>query len=204
MPLLEFARPVRKLRGLDVFPSAQVNGEDGRPTPLGLTLLGAGVRSHTVMVVAGVGYLVQLYADNPAAFHRSPELGLASLMSSTRIAVRLDFMRNGGIGLAEAIAEGVRDSALAHGYPDDAELARVRLAFAAAADGKEGKSAVLLLMRDAVIARTNFYLHDAQGALQSFQGSERLCMKVLCHWIGPQVTGIDAVALRRALLEKPP
>lgn len=202
--LLSFEGSAGKLRGVNVFAAAAVNDENGRPTKPGLALLGAGLRQKTVLVVPAVQYMAQVFADNASAFNRTPELAAVSLLLSKRIALRLDFLRNGDLGSALAIAEDVYESARAHGFDDDAELRRLRQAFAGSADGMAGKSATVLLMRDEVISRVNFYLQDAAGAFHSFQGSDRLCLKVLCNWIGGQLTDSGALQLRAALLAKPP
>jgi hypothetical protein len=184
--LLTYTPGEKNLNGVVLNRSVAINDSTGKPTALVMDLLGAGLRSKTVLVVEAKVYTLQLFSDNKAGFSRDAN-ALASLVkNSNRVALRLDMLRTVS---SSALSDSLKEALAANGYTTDAELNNVLGLFGKSAEATNGKSVSVLLVKDTKNNKTNLYYEDTKGALQSMVGSPELMTKILSIWLGTPVDG---------------
>ena len=194
--LLTYEAGDKKLNDVVLQKAAVVNDPAGKPTALRMDLLGAGLRTKTVLVVEAKVYTLQLFSDNKAGFSRDAN-ALASLVrSSNRVTLKLDMLRTVS---ASSLSGSLKDALTANGYAIDAELTNVLAIFDKSAEATQGKSISVLLVKDAAKNKTNMYFEDTKGAQQSMVGSPELMTKILAIWLGKPVD--DGIAkLKNSLM----
>ena len=193
--LLSYEPGKYKYDGVVLNMTAAINDAKGAPTPMKMDLLGAGIRSKTVLVATVKVYVLQLFADNKAGFSRDAN-ALASLNSSTRVALKIDMLRTVS---ADSLASSLRDAAEANGYEGDAEMANLLTLMSKSAEATQGKALTLLMVKKD--GKTSVYYEDTKGAMQSFVGSNELSTKILSIWLGKPAD--DGLAALRTTLLKP-
>lgn len=177
--LLTFEQGTKTIEGINVNKTAAVNDDKGTPTALKLNVLGAGLRSKTVLFVAAKVYVAQLFSD-AAKFDRAPDKALASLVSnSSFVALKISMLRTVS---ASALSVSFREALQANGYAIEGEVAQLLSVVEKAADGTQGKTITLLLKK--VDNKTNVYFEDTAGKVHSFQGSAEIMTKIMAIWLG--------------------
>lgn len=196
--LLSFEAGNQQLNGVVLNKTATINDAKGAPTTLKMDLLGAGLRSKTVLVVEAKVYTLQLFSDNKAGFVRDSS-ALASLAkNSTRVALKIDMLRTVSAG---SLAGSFKEALEANGHTIDAELTKILSLFEKSAEATQGKSITLLMTKDTAANKTNLYYEDTKGALQSVVASNEVLSKILSIWLGTPVD--DGLAKLKAALLKP-
>lgn len=193
--LLSYEAGDQKNANVVLNKTASINDDKGNPTALKMDLLGAGLRTKTVLVVEAKVYVLQLFADNKAAFSRDAN-ALASLANSTRVAIKIDMLRTVS---ASSLSTSLKDAVVANGYTVDAEIQNLLSLMEKSAEATSGKSLALLLTKSN--GKTNVYYEDTKGATQSFVGSAELSTKILSIWLGKPAD--DGLATLKASLLKP-
>lgn len=196
--LLSFEAGNQQLNGVVLNKTATINDAKGAPTNLKMDLLGAGLRSKTVLVVEAKVYTLQLFADNKAGFSRDSS-ALASLAkNSTRVALKIDMLRTVSAG---SLAGSFKEALEVNGLTIDAELTKILSLFEKSAEATQGKSITLLMTKDSATNKTNLYYEDTKGALQSVVASSEVMSKILSIWLGTPAD--DGLAKLKAALLKP-
>ncbi|MGZ3691790.1 MAG: chalcone isomerase family protein [Pseudobdellovibrio sp.] len=197
-PLLTYTPGNQNLNGVVLNQTAAINDANGAPTALKMDLLGAGVRSKTVLIVQAKVYTLQLFSDNKAAFSRDAAALSSLVSSSTRVALRIDMLRTIS---ADQLQGSMQEALQANNYQIDAELQNVLNLFGKSAEPSQGKSISVLLVKDVKNNKTNLYYQDTAGTTQSVVGSPELMTKILSIWLGNPVD--DGIANLKASLLKP-
>jgi hypothetical protein len=196
--LLSFEAGNQQLNGVVLNKTATINDAKGAPTALKMDLLGAGLRSKTVLVVEAKVYTLQLFSDNKAGFVRDSS-ALASLTkNSTRVALKIDMLRTVSAG---SLAGSFKEALEANGHTIDAELTKILGLFEKSAEATQGKSITLLMTKDTAANKTNLYYEDTKGTLQSVVASNEVMSKILSIWLGTPAD--DGLAKLKAALLKP-
>jgi hypothetical protein len=177
--ILTFEAGPQQINGVVLNKTAAINDAKGAPTPVKMDLLGAGLRTKTVLVVEAKVYVAQLFSDNKAGYSRDAN-ALASLVStSNRVALKIDMLRTVS---SAALSASFKDALVANGYTIDAELSNMLASIEKSAEATSGKSITMYMAKDA--GKTNLYYQDTAGAVQSFTGSAQLMTKILSIWLG--------------------
>lgn len=179
--LLSYEAGPLQLSGVVLNKTASINDASGKPTALKLDLLGAGLRTKTVLIVEAKVYVAQLFSDNKAGFARDGGALTSLAQNSNRVALKIDMLRTVD---ANTLAASFKEALAANGYPIDAELNNLITAVQSAAEATSGKSVTLLLVKDPKNNQTDLYYEDTKGAVKSFVGSQQLMTKVLSIWLG--------------------
>jgi hypothetical protein len=182
--LLTYEAGPQQLSGVVLNKTASINDASGKPTALKLDLLGAGLRSKTVLVVEAKVYVAQLFSDNKAGFSRDGGALTSLAQNSNRVALKIDMLRTVD---ANTLAASFKEALAANGYAIDAELNNLITAVQSAAEATSGKAVTLLLVKDTKNNQTDLYYEDTKGAVKSFVGSQQLMTKVLSIWLGTPV-----------------
>jgi len=188
--LLTFEDGAKVLNGVNLKATATLNDKDGRPTPLKLEILGAGLRTKQVLIAEVKVYVAQLFSDNKAGFSRDANTGLSTLVqSSSRVALKLDMLRT--VSAASLVAS-FKDALAANNYALDAELTNALGLMEKGADATSGKSITLLMTKDG--GKTNLYYEDTKGVTVSMSASPEMMKKIMSIWLGKPVDdGLDAL-----------
>lgn len=198
--LLTYEAGSQVLNGVNLNKTAAINDAKGAPTDVKLDILGAGLRTKTVLVVEAKVYVAQLFSDNKAAFNRDANAALASLVqNSSRIALKLDMLRTVS---ANSLVTSFKEALAANNISLDAELTNVLSLMQQSADATSGKSISLLLVKDSKNSnKTNLYYEDTKGELKSVVGTPELAGKILAIWLGKPAD--DGLAALKTQLLKP-
>lgn len=193
--LMTFEQGTLQLEGVNLNKTATINDAEGKPSPLKLDLLGAGLRSKKVLFISAKVYIAQLFSDNKGAFSRD-EKALSSLVANSKqVALKISMLRTVG---APELAVSFREALQANSLQIDAELQQMLTMVEKSADGVSGKSLTMLMTRSAD-GKTNIYYEDTAGAQKSFVGSADLMGKIMSIWLGKPVD--DGLAsLKRQIL----
>lgn len=197
-PLLSFEAGNQTNNGIVLNKTATINDASGNPTALKMDLLGAGLRSKTVLVVEAKVYVMQLFSDNKAAFSRDSNALTSLVQNSSRVALRMDMLRT---LTASSLATAMKEALVANNYQIDAELTNILSLFEKSADATQGKSINLLLVKDPKNNKLNVYYEDTKGVLQSVVSSPDVMTKLLSIWLGTPAD--DGLAKLKASLLKP-
>lgn len=180
--LLTFESGPKNIAGVVLNKTATINDSNGAPTNLKMDILGAGIRTKTVLVVEAKVYVLQLFSDNKDGYVRDSSAALESLVkNSTRVALKINMLRTVS---ASALAESFKEALEANGHSIDAELTNILSLFQKSADAAQGKSLTLLMTKDAANNKSNIYYEDTKGALQSLSASPEVMTKILSIWLG--------------------
>lgn len=195
--LLTYEAGPQSNNGIVLNKTASVNDSKGTPTAVKMDLLGAGLRTKTVLVVEAKVYVAQLFSDNKAAFTRTDADALSSLVkNSNRVALKLDLLRT----LSSAtLASSLKEAIVANGYAVDGEVSNLLALIEKSAEATSGKSITMMVAKDG--GKTNLYYEDTKGDVQSFVGSADLMTKVLSIWLGKSAD--DGLASLKGQLLKP-
>lgn len=197
--LLTYEAGSQSLNGINLAKTAAINDANGAPTEAKLDLLGAGLRTKTVLVVEAKVYVAQLFADNKAGFNRDANGALTSLVqNSTRVGLKLDMLRTVS---AASLVTSFKEALAANNVALDAELTSVLDLMQKSADATSGKSISLLMVKDAKANKTNLYYEDTKGQLKSAVASPELMGKILSIWLGKPAD--DGLAALKTQLLKP-
>lgn len=181
--LLTFEDGAKVLNGVNLKATATVNDKDGRPTPLKLEILGAGLRTKQVLIAEVKVYVAQLFSDNKAGFSRDATTGLVTLVqTSSRVAMKLDMLRT--VSAASLVAS-FKEALAANNYALNAELTNALGLMEKGADATAGKSITLLMTKDG--GKTNLYYEDTKGVTVSMSGSPEMMVKIMSIWLGKPV-----------------
>ncbi len=193
--LLTFEAGNQQNSGVVLNKSASVNSSKG---PVKLELLGAGLRTKTILVAEAKIYVAQIFSDNKAGFVRSENEALSSLVkNSNGVALKLDLLRT----LTSAtLASSLKEALQANGHAIDAELTQLLTIVEKSAAATSGKSISMLVVKDPKSGKVNFYYEDTEGKEQSFTGSADLMSKVLSIWLG-KAADDGLAALKTQLLK---
>lgn len=195
--LLTYEAGPQNLNGVVLNKTARLNDAQGRPTATSLDLLGAGLRTKTVLVVEAKVYTAQLFSDNKAAFSRDANALVSLVNNSNRVALRIDMLRT---VTASALSESFKEALTANGYAIDAELTNILGLFAKSADATNGKSLTLLIVKEAGGKVTLSY-EDTKGVVQSTTVSASVMTKIMSIWLGKAAD--DGLEKLKASLLKP-
>ncbi len=188
--LLSFDQGTLNLEGVNLNKSAKVNDDRGVATPMNLELLGAGLRSKTVLFIAAKVYVAQLFSDNKAAFKRDGS-ALTSLTANSKfVALKISMLRNVS---ASTLSVSFRDALQANNYVIEGELTQLLTIVEQSADAVQGKSLTMLMSKNSA-GGTNIYFEDVTGTQKSFVGSPELMTKVMSIWLGnPADSGLQTL-----------
>lgn len=195
--LLTFEDGAKVLNGVNLKATASLNDKDGRPTPLKLEILGAGLRTKQVLIAEVKVYVAQLFSDNKAGFSREATTGLATLVqSSSRVALKLDMLRTVS---AASLVTSFKEALAANNYALDAELTNALGLMEKGADATSGKSITLLMTKEG--GKTNLYYEDTKGVTVSMSASPAMMIKIMSIWLGKPVD--DGLAALKTQMLKP-
>lgn len=192
-PILSYEAGSQTLNGINLAKTAAVNDANGVATAVKLDLLGAGLRTKTVLVVEAKVYTAQLFSDNKAGYTRDANTALTSLVqNSTRVALKLDMLRTVS---AASLVTSFKEALAANNIALDAELTNVLDLMQKSADATSGKSITMLMVKDTKNAnKTNLYYQDTKGDVKSVVASPELMGKILAIWLGkPADDGLAAL-----------
>lgn len=180
--MLTYDQGIKSIGSVNLSPVAKINDVNGKPTTTSLNLLGAGLRTKTVLFVAAKVYVAQLFANNSTAFVRDQNTALDSLVkNSSLVALKISMLRNVS---ASSLAVSFREAIQANGYPIDAELNQLLNIVETSADADQDKSLSMFMARDSKTQAISIYYEDVNGAQKSFVGSPELMTKVMSIWLG--------------------
>ena len=192
--LLSYEQGNLQIEGVNLNRTAAVTDPSGAATNMKMDLLGAGLRSKTVLFVGVKVYVLQLFADNKPQFSRDAN-AVTSLNPAQFVAIKINMLRTVD---AATLAVSFREAIQANGIAIDAELTTLLNLIETSADGVSGKSISLLLK--STPAGTNVYYEDTNGQLKSFSGTASIKAKILSIWLGkPADPGL--AALKASLLK---
>ena len=179
--LMTFEPGTLQLEGVNLNKTATVNDAQGRPSALKLDLLGAGLRNKTVFLIGSVKvYIAQLFSDNKGAYARD-EKALASLVANSKeVSLKISMLRT---VVASELAVSFRTALQKNNYAISGELQTLLGIVENSADGVQGKSLTLLMVK-AADGKTNVYYEDTSGAQKSFVGSAEIMTKIMSIWLG--------------------
>lgn len=186
--LLTFEPGNLQIEGTVLSKTATVNDSTGKPVAtLGMDLLGAGLRSKTVLFVAAKVYVLELFSDNKAAYSRNDQALNSIVQNSKMVALKISMKRTVS---AETLATSFREAIEANNITVDAELTTLLNLIEQSADGTD-KGTISLLMKKAD-GKLNVYYEDTKGQLKSFTGTESVMGKILAIWLGkPADSGLE-------------
>lgn len=186
--LLSFEPGNLQIEGVVLNKTATVNKQDGTPSALKMDLLGAGLRSKTVLFVAAKVYVLELFADNKGAFTRNDKDAVSSIATNSNlVGLKISMLRTVD---AATLATSFREAIEANGYEIDTELTNLLAIVEKAADGTQGKSISMFMKKDG--ANLNVYYEDTTGQLKTFVGSQSIMTKILSIWLGkPADKGLE-------------
>lgn len=178
--LVTFEPGTLQLEGVNLNKTVAINDDKGAPTSIKLDLLGAGLRTKTVLFVAAKVYVLQLFSDSKATFSRDNNAISSLVQNSKSIALKISMLRTTS---ASTLSVSFKEALQANGFAMDNDLTSVLSIIENGADGLQGKDLVMLMIKGQD-GKINLYYEDAKGALKSFSGSSELMTKILSIWLG--------------------
>ena len=187
--LLSFEPGNLQIDGVVLNKTATINNQDGTPSALKMDLLGAGLRSKTVLFVAAKVYVLEIFSDNKGAFARNEKAVESIATNSNIVALKISMLRTVS---AATLATSFREAIQANGYVIDGELTNLLNLVEQSADGIQGKSVSLLMKKSGTAL--NVYYEDTNGQLKSFVGTQSIMTKILSIWLGkPADSGLQTL-----------
>ena len=189
--LLTLTAGNKQLEGVTLNQSAQITGSESK-----MSLIGAGLRSKTVLFVATKVYVAELFSNEAAKYSRDNN-ALKSLETATVTAVRLTFLR--GVDAA-TVASSYREALAANSVNlKDPAIVAFLNNVEAGGDAANGKSFVILLIQTKE-GGTNLYYEDTNGKQSVVQGPRALQQQILSIWLGASAdAGLEK--LKKSLLQ---
>ncbi len=178
--LLTFEQGSKQLESINLSPLASINDQSGQPTALKLELLGAGLRSKTVLFVAAKVYVLQLFSDNKLTFSRDAKALNSIVENSKSVALKISMLRTVS---ASSLAVSFKEALAANGYAIDSDLSAMLSIVEKGADGAQGKELTMMMIKGQD-SKVNVYYEDAKGVQKSFVGSAEAMTKILSIWLG--------------------
>ena len=178
--LMSFEQGSLQLENINLSKTATINDEKGAPSTIKLDLLGAGLRTKTVLFVAAKVYVLQLFSDSKSTFSRDNNAISSLVQNSKSIALKISMLRTTS---ASTLSVSFKEALQANGYAMDNDLTSVLSIIENGADGLQGKDLVMLMVKGQD-GKVNLYYEDAKGAMKSFSGSAELMTKILSIWLG--------------------
>ncbi|MFN3453835.1 MAG: chalcone isomerase family protein [Pseudobdellovibrio sp.] len=189
--LLTLSGGAKQIEGLTLNESATIAGTD-----VTMSLVGAGLRSKTVLFVPNKVYVTELFATEASNYSRNQD-ALKSLEQSRSVAIRMTFLRNVD---APTVASSYRDALIANSVSlNDAAISAFLSNVAKGGDALKAKSLIILLTNNADGSVTLQY-EDTQGQLSTVVGPHQLQQQILSIWLGvPADSGLKT--LKESLLK---
>lgn len=187
--VLSYESGSKNLNGVNLSQSETVL-DNGASTSIKLDILGAGLRTKTVLISLVKVYVAQLFSDNKPAFSRDNNALESLVKNSNFVGMKIDMLRT---VTASALAASFKEALVANGYAIDSELSNLLALIENAAPATTGKSITILLRKDpSNDGKTNLYYEDTTGKLHSFTGSVELMGKIMSIWLGtPADDGLE-------------
>jgi len=176
--LLSFEPGNLQIEGVTLNKTATINKQDGTPSALKMDLLGAGLRTKTVLFVAAKVYVLELFASNKN-FDRNDNAVKSITANSDMVALRISMLRTVD---AATLATSFREALEANNFQVDTELTQILSLIENSADGDNGKTISMLMKKDG--DKVNLYYEDTKGQLKTFQGTASVMPKILSIWLG--------------------
>jgi Chalcone isomerase-like len=183
--LLTFEQGTMQLENVNLNKSAAINDQKGQPTTLKMDLLGAGLRSKTVLFVAAKVYIAQLFSDNKAAFSRDANALKSLVDNSKSVALKISMLRTVS---ASSLSVSFKEALTANGYAIDSDLSAMLAIVEKGADGIQGKDLTMMMIKG-TDGKISVYYEDAKGATQSFVGQADVMTKIMSIWLGTPADG---------------
>ncbi|AZZ36512.1 hypothetical protein CIK05_06820 [Bdellovibrio sp. qaytius] len=172
--LLTLAPGNKQIEGVTLNQTAQAAGTGS------MSLLGAGLRSKTVLFVAAKVYVAEIFSSEAAKFSRDAN-ALKSLETANATAIRLTFLR--GVDAA-TVASSYREALAANNVNlQDAAIAQFLANVEKGGDAASGKSFVMLLTLTAN-GGTQLTYEDTKNQISVVQGPRALQQQILSIWLG--------------------
>ena len=178
--LLTYEQGTLQLENVNLNKSAAINDQKGQPTTLKMDLLGAGLRSKTVLFVAAKVYIAQLFSDNKAAFSRDANALKSLVDNSKSVALKISMLRTVS---ASSLSVSFKEALAANGYAIDSDLSAMLSIVEKGADGISGKDLTMMMIKG-TDGKVSVYYEDAKGATQSFVGQPDVMTKIMSIWLG--------------------
>ncbi|MFZ3231048.1 MAG: chalcone isomerase family protein [Pseudobdellovibrio sp.] len=179
--LLSFEPGTLQIENINLNKTATINKADGTPSTIKMDLLGAGLRSKTVLFVAAKVYVLQIFADNKN-FDRNDNAVTSISTNSTSVVLKISMLRTVS---AASLATSFREALEANSFEIDTELTALLGIIESSAAGTQGKTISMLMNK--ADGKTNVYYEDTTGQLKSFVGSASVMPKILSIWLGTPV-----------------
>lgn len=176
--LLSFEPGNLQIEGVVLNKTATINKADGTPSDMKMDLLGAGLRTKSVLIVTAKVYVLELFADNKN-FDRNDNAVTSINTNSKTVALKISMLRTVD---AATLATSFREALQANNFAIDAELTQLLSIIETSADGTQGKTISMLMKKDG--DKTNIYYEDTKGQLKSFVGTASVMPKILSIWLG--------------------
>lgn len=188
--LLTLSGGSKQIEGVTLNETAQITGSESK-----MSLVGAGLRSKTVLFVATKVYVTELFSNEASQYSRDNN-ALKSLESAAVTAIRLTFLRNVD---AATVASSYREALAANSVNlQDPAIVAFLNNVEAGGDATNGKSFVMLLVQTKE-GGTNLYYEDTNGKQSSVAGPRALQQQILSIWLGQSAdSGLEK--LKKSLL----
>lgn len=181
----------KQIEGVTLNQTAQVTGSDVR-----MSLVGAGLRSKTVLFVPAKVYVTELFTNEASKYSRDNN-ALKSLEAASVTAIRLTFLR--GVDAA-TVASSYREALVVNNVNlKDPSIVTFLSNVEKGGDASAGKSFVMLLIltKD---GGTKLYYEDTKDQVSVIDGPRSLQQNVLSIWLG-QSADAGLEKLKKSLLQ---
>ena len=178
--LLTYEPGTLELEKVNLNKSAAINDQNGVATTLKIDLLGAGLRSKTVLFAPAKVYVAQLFSDNKPTFSRDANALKSLVDNSKTVALKITMLRTIS---ASSLSVSFKEALAANGYAIDADLSAMLSIVDKGADGIQGKDLTMLMIKTAD-GKTSVYYEDTKGIQKSFVGSADVLTKIMSIWLG--------------------
>lgn len=181
----------KKIEGVTLNQTATVTGSN-----VVLNLIGAGLRSKTVLFVPAKVYVTELFSSDAAKFSRDAN-ALKSLEAVSVTAIRLTFLR--GVD-AETVASSYREALAANNVSlKDTAIQQFLANVEKGGDAAQGKSFVMLLVFTKE-GGTKLFYEDTKDQVSVVEGPRALQQQILSIWLGNSAdSGLEK--LKKTLLQ---
>ena len=190
--LLTLTAGNKSIQGVTLNQTAQASVQGADP----MTLVGAGLRTKTVVILPVNVYVAELFASAPAKYTRDTN-ALPSLQQSTTTAVRLTFLR--GVDAA-TVASSYKDALTANNVNlNDPAINSFLNTVSKGGNAAQGKSFIMLMVKNAS-GGTDLYYEDTNGQDSQISGPAAFQQEILSIWLGnPADSGLKT--LKSSLLQ---
>lgn len=175
--LLSFQPGNLQIEGVTLNKTATAAATATKPA-VTMDLLGAGLRTKSVLIVTAKVYVLELFADNKN-FERNDNAVKSISANSNSVALKMSMLRTVS---AATLSTSFREALDANGFEIDTELTALLALVEQSADGVQGKSISMLMTKDG--AQTHISYEDTNGGVKTFTGSASVMSKILSIWLG--------------------